>query len=81
MKQHEDDKLTWRQRRNMQFSEDRFDLLDTIRDMIDDELDHRGVKPGGDPHHENLPPEQHSREPARRPTLWQRIVSLFAVCL
>lgn len=30
------DKLTERQRRNMQFSEDRIDLLDTIRDMIDD---------------------------------------------
>ena len=84
------DKLTERQRRNMQFSEDRIDLLDTIRDMIDFELDRRGVSPDGNPHPENPPPDPKGREPSEakteepndRPcrTLWQRIVSLFTAC-
>lgn len=34
-------KITERQRRNMQFSEDRMELLDTIREMINMELDRR----------------------------------------
>lgn len=76
-----DDRLTGQQRRNMQFSEDRIGLLDTIRDIIDDELDRRGVKPEGDPHPENPPPEGTGREPPdskpQRCTLWQRIVSIF----
>lgn len=84
------DKLTERQRRNMQFSEDRIDLLDTIRDMIDFELDRRGINPESDPHPENPPPDPKCREPSEakteepndRPcrTLWQRIVSLFTAC-
>lgn len=76
-----DDRLTGQQRRNMQFSEDRFGLLDTIRDMIDIELERRGVMSEGNPHPENPPPEGTGREPPDnkppRRTLWQRIISLF----
>lgn len=62
------------------FSEDRAQLLDTIREMIDDEFDRRGVRTEGNPHPGNPPPEQQAREPIR-PTLWQRIVKIFTSCL
>ena len=73
-----------------QFSEDRMQLLDTVREMIDIELERYGVTPGGYPHPEsphpesppleNPPPEDRGRtppDPPPRRTLWQRIVSLF----
>ena len=73
-----------------QFSEDRMQLLDTVREMIDIELERYGVTPGGyphpesphpeSPHPENPPPEDGGRtppDPPPRRTLWQRIVSLF----
>ncbi len=73
-----------------QFSEDRMQLLDTVREMIDIELERYGVTPGGNPHSEsphsesppleNPPPEDRGRtppDPPPRRTLWQRIVSLF----
>lgn len=85
MKQQSNKKLTERQQRNMQFAEDRFELLDTIRDMIDIELERRGVMSEGNPHPENPPPGNGGREPPHskppRRTLWQRLVSLFTVCL
>lgn len=82
MKQQSNKKLTERQQRNMQFAEDRFELLDTIRDMIDIELERRGVMSEGNPHPENPPPGNGGREPPDRAcrTLWQRIVSLFSCC-
>lgn len=68
-----------------QFSEDRMQLLDTVREMIDIELERCGVTPGGNPHPESPPlesppPEDRGRtppDPPPRRTLWQRIVSLF----
>ena len=73
-----------------QFSEDRMQLLDTVREMIDIGLERYGVTPGGNPHPENPhpespplenpPPEDRGRtppDPPPRRTLWQRIVSLF----
>ena len=63
-----------------QFSEDRMQLLDTVREMIDIELERYGVSPGGNPHPESPPPEDRGRtppDPPPRRTLWQRIVSLF----
>lgn len=89
------DKRTKRQERYMKFSEDYIqflgDIHDTIREMIDIELDRRGVSPDGNPHPENPPPDPKGREPSEakteepndRPchTLWKRIVSLFTVCL
>ncbi|WP_373759110.1 hypothetical protein [Bacteroides heparinolyticus] len=67
-----------------QFSEDRAQLLDTIREMIDIELERRGVNPEGNPHPENPPPEDMGCTPPGPPprrTLWQRIVSFFTGCL
>ncbi len=64
-----------------QFSEDRMQLLDTIRDMIDIELERLGVMSEGDPHPVNLPPEHAGLKPPDRKlpcrTLWQRIVKFF----
>ena len=40
-----------------QFSEDRMQLLDTVREMIDIELERCGVTPGGNPHPESPHPE------------------------
>lgn len=48
------------------FSDERVQLLDTIREMIDDELDRRGTK------HESS--HRHGEAPAKpRRSLWQRI--------
>lgn len=79
--------LTDRQQRNMQYVEDRFELLDTIRDMVDMEIDRRCGPREGNPHPENPPPEAQGREPPEaeagmpagipRRSLWQRIVRLF----
>lgn len=85
-----DKKLTEQQRRNLQFAEERLELLDTIRYMIDIELDRRGVPPCSNHHPQNLPPEPKGRdsleseteEPGDRPRrkLWQRIVHFFSDC-
>ena len=40
-----------------QFSEDRMQLLDTVREMIEIELERYGVTPGGNPHPESPHPE------------------------
>ena len=40
-----------------QFSEDRMRLLDTVREMIDIELERYGVTSGGNPHPESPHPE------------------------
>ena len=82
------------------FLDDRIQLLDTVRQMIDIELERRGVMSEGNPHPENHPPEHAGREPPRsgqthspptqsnqpnskqrRHTFWQRLVSLFSLCL
>ena len=82
--------LLERQRRNMQFTEDRIELLDTIRELIDLELDRREMsflKPKIDKEEltytdsysepsESPPSEQHSQESKRR-SLWRRIVSIL----
>lgn len=64
-----------------QFSEDRAQLLDIIREMIDLEFERRGMKTKGNHHPENPPPESMGLEsfdckPPRR-SLWQCIVRLF----
>lgn len=66
------------------FLDDRMQLLETVREMIDIELERRGVNPEGNPHPENPPPESMGRtppDPPPRRTLWQRIVSFFTGCL
>lgn len=74
MRKNYDNKLTERQRLNLQFADDRLELLDTIRDMIDIELDRRGISPNGNLHTKNQPPNRLCL------TLWQRIMSLFNTC-
>lgn len=64
------------------FLDDRMQLLETVREMINIELERRGMTPGGNSHPENPPPEGTGRKPPdRKPkrTLWQRIVKFFAV--
>lgn len=64
------------------FLDDRMQMLETVREMIDIEFERRGVKTEGNPHPENPPPEGTGRKPPdRKPkrTLWQRIVKFFAV--
>lgn len=67
------------------FSEDRMQLLDTVRQMIDFEFERRGVKTEGTPHPENPPPEGTGREPPdRKPprrTFWQRLMGIFTSSL
>ena len=85
-----DKKLTEQQRRNLQFAEERLELLDTIRYMIDIELDRRGVPPCSTPHSPDPPhaptgrdsSESETEEPGDRPRrkLWQRIVHFFSDC-
>lgn len=62
---------------DLSFLDDRMQLLGTVRQMIDIELERRGVLPEGNPHPENPPPDG---KPPRR-TWWQRIVSFFTGCL
>ena len=64
MKQYDNKKLSEQQQRNMQFVDDRFEFLDTIRDMIDIELDRRGVSADGNYHNhtENPPPDKIGKE-------------------
>ena len=66
----------------LQFSEDRLQLLDTIQEMVSDELDHRRLKLEGNPHPENPPPEaildECSGSPIRRHSLWKRIMRLLS---
>ena len=88
MKEQVKDKRSKQQMRNMRFSEDRFQLFDTIRAIINDELDRRRVgkvKQEGNPHPENPPPEKAELQPSGKTppcrTLWKRIVSLFTFCL
>ena len=57
MKRHEDGTPTDKQRRSMQYSEDRFTLLNTIREIVRDELDRRGVAPRGQAPRGQLPEE------------------------
>lgn len=64
MKQKTEHLSTDRHRRNMQFIEERLELLDTIREMIDIEFERRGMNTRDDPPPEHPPPEPKGRDPA-----------------
>ena len=67
-----------RQQRNMRFVEERLELLHTIRDMIDIELDRRGIpQPLGCPS-PSAPPGCNAQR-QQRTTLWQRILNFFNI--
>ena len=82
-------KPTVQQQRNMQFTEDRIELLNTIRDMIGMELDRRGVTPNGNRHTEppqsdqqvmnNTEYQSHGPGDNHSHTLWHRIATLFTL--
>lgn len=58
-------KPTPKQRQNMQFSEDRFELLEIIHKMISDELERRGISETGMSQQEkayNIPPTNNKPE-------------------
>ena len=67
------------------FLDDRMQLLETVREMIDIEFERRGVKTEGNPHPENPPPEgtggRKPPDPKPKRTLWQRIVTFLTGCL
>lgn len=67
------------------FLQDRMQLLNTIREMIDIELELRGLKTEGNPHPEKPPPENEGCDPPKsnthRRSLWQHIVSILSSCL
>ena len=67
------------------FLDDRMQLLETVREMIDIEFERRGMKTEGNPHPENPPPEGTGRKPPDhkppRRTLWQRLMGIFTSSL
>nr|WP_311174932.1 hypothetical protein [uncultured Porphyromonas sp.] len=67
MKRQEDDTPSSKRRRSRQHSEDRFRLLDTIREIVQDELDRREVKPGNRAKHEGSSEEDTSNKPPAKP--------------
>ena len=84
MKRKNDSHLRQYGKEDLGFLDDRMQLLETVREIIDIELERREVNHGGDTHPENPPPEDRRRtppDPPPRRTLWQRIVSLFTSCL
>lgn len=52
----------------LQISEDRLQLLDTIHEIVNVELDNRGVTAEGNPHLENPPPRTSGSGPVRKPS-------------
>lgn len=89
MNQYKSDKPD-QQQRNMQFLDDRLELLETIREMINTELDRRSKgcmprEPSADSpkdwahnaYPENQPPSLKPKESACR-RLWHRIAALFS---
>lgn len=72
MKQQSDDNLSRRQQEGLQHMEDRMQLLDMVRKMIDAEFDRRDQSQG-----DCLRPESQPPKSLRKPTLWQRIRTFF----
>ena len=72
MKQHSDDNLSRRQQEGLQHMEDRMQLLDMVREMIDAEFDRRNQS-----QRDCLRPEIQPPKLLRKPTLWQRIRTFF----
>jgi len=70
--------------RNMKYSEERFQLLDTIRDMVSDEFDRRKLmEEESYPHFENKTPASVElklpEKMTSHRTLWQRLVKIFNI--
>ncbi|ERI85996.1 hypothetical protein HMPREF1981_01194 [Bacteroides pyogenes F0041] len=81
MKRKNDSKPKQPYDEDLGFLDDRMQLLDTVRQMIDIEFERRGLPAEDNPHTENPPPENAGPgppdcKPPRR-TLWQRLISIF----
>ncbi len=72
MKQQSDDNLSRRQQEGLQHMEDRMQLLDMVRKMIDAEFDRRDQS-----QRDCLRPEIQPPKLLRKPTLWERICAFF----
>ena len=72
MKQQSDDNFSRRQQEGLQHMEDRMQLLDMVREMIDAEFDRRNQC-----QRNCLRPEIQAPKSLRKPTLWQRIRTFF----
>jgi hypothetical protein len=88
MKQRLSSKKAARQQHNMQYSEDRFELIDTIRELMNDELgqvndvpEHGKGISAGTPDCGNAPCEKTGREPPipHRPCrpFWRWLMGIF----
>ena len=72
MKQQSDDNFSRRQQEGLQHMEDRMQLLDMVREMIDAEFDRRDQS-----QRDCLRPEIQPPKLLRKPTLWERICAFF----
>ena len=72
MKRQQNDNIRQRQQRNMQFTDDRLELLDTIHDMVKTELDRCK---------EEQSRNAHRGKPLHCRSLWQRILNILSLCL
>ena len=90
MKQKNDSITKQHDKEDLGFLDDHIELLETVRQMIDVELEHRRMidvelehrrlMSDSDPHSRNSLPVYAGRKPPCR-TLWPRIVSFFTGCL
>lgn len=84
MRKKADNEPSLEQIRNMKFSEERFQLLDTIRDMVSDEFDRRKlIEEESCLHlkntiHEPVELKATENKPVHR-ILWQRLVNIFNI--
>ena len=72
MKQQSDDNLSRRQQEGLQHMEDRMQLFDMVREMIDAEFDRRDQS-----QRDCLRPEKQPPKLLRKPTLWECIRAFF----
>ena len=72
MKQQSDDNLSRRQQEGLQHMEERMQLLNMVREMIDSEFDRRDHS-----QRDYLRPEIQPPKLLRKPTLWERICAFF----
>ena len=84
MRKKADNEPSLEQIRNMKFSEERFQLLDTIRDMVSDEFDRRKlIEEESCLHLKNTIHEPVEIKPTEnKPVhhiLWQRLINIFNI--
>lgn len=85
MKRKNDNSPKQRHEEDLGFLDDRMQLLDTVRQIIDIEFERRGMKIKGNPHPENPPPASADCKPSEtsppRHSFWRRLINLFTYYL